>query len=76
MEPTAEKPQRVALSVQESELTAEGPQFRASGSGLLGMRERVQSHGGELRVDMGPLGGMSLRAWMPVTWRSEEAVSA
>jgi two-component system sensor histidine kinase UhpB len=70
------KPQRVALSVQESEMAAEGPQFRASGSGLLGMRERVQSHGGELRVDTGPSGGMSLQAWMPVMWRSEETVSA
>jgi two-component system sensor histidine kinase UhpB len=71
-----EKPQRVALSVQESELASEGPQVRASGSGLLGMRERVQSHGGELRVDVGRSGGMSLQAWMPVTWRSEETVSA
>jgi len=69
-------PKRVALSVQESELTP-GTQYTvAGGSGLLGMRERVQSHGGELRVDIGKSGGMSLQAWMPVTWRTEETVSA
>lgn len=69
-------PQRVVLSVQESELAAGGPRAGTSGSGLLGMRERVQSHGGELRVDIGHSGGLSLRAWMPVTWRQEEAVNA
>ena len=69
-------PQRVALSVRESQLTPGGPHAIASGSGLLGMRERVQSHGGELRVDIGQSGGMSLYAWMPVTWRHEESVSA
>lgn len=71
-----EAPQRVALSVQESELAAEGPRTSTSGSGLLGMRERVQSHGGELRVDIAHSGGLSLQAWMPVTWRQEEAVNA
>ena len=36
------------------------------GSGLLGMRERVEAHGGELRVDITQSGGLSLYAWMPV----------
>lgn len=74
--PAAEMPQRVALSVQESELTSAGVSGRTSGSGLLGMRERVEAHGGELRVDIGRSGGLSLQAWMPVLWRREEAVSA
>jgi two-component system sensor histidine kinase UhpB len=74
--PGGDVPRRVGLSVQESELTAEGPLFRTSGSGLLGMRERVESHGGELRLHIGRSGGMSLQAWMPVTWRTEEAVNA
>ncbi len=69
-------PQRVVLSVQESELAAGGPRAGTSGSGLMGMRERVQSHGGELRVDIGRSGGLSLQAWMPVTWRQVEAVNA
>jgi two-component system, NarL family, sensor histidine kinase UhpB len=71
-----EVPQRVELSVQESRLTPGEPHAVASGSGVLGMRERVQSHGGELRVDIGQSGGMSLHAWMPVMWRTEEAVHA
>lgn len=71
-----EAPQRVTLSVHESDLTAEGASVRAEGSGLLGMRERVEAHGGELRIDIGYSGGMSLQAWMPVTWRREETVSA
>jgi signal transduction histidine kinase len=74
--PAAEVPQRVALSVQESDLTSAGMAGRTSGSGLLGMRERVEAHGGELRVDIGRSGGLSLQAWMPVLWRREEAVSA
>jgi two-component system, NarL family, sensor histidine kinase UhpB len=71
-----EVPQRVELSVEESRLTPGEPHAVASGSGVLGMRERVQSHGGELRVDIGQSGGMSLHAWMPVMWRTEEAVHA
>ncbi len=71
-----EVPERVALSVQESDLTSAGMSGQASGSGLLGMRERVEAHGGELRVDLGHSGGLSLQAWMPVLWRREEAVSA
>jgi signal transduction histidine kinase len=71
-----EVPQRVSLTVQESELSAEGGYLQASGSGLLGMRERVESHGGQLRVEIARSGGMSLQAWMPVTWRREETVSA
>jgi two-component system, NarL family, sensor histidine kinase UhpB len=74
--PAAEVPQRVALNVQESDLTSEGASGRASGSGLLGMRERVEAHGGELRVDIGHSGGLSLQAWMPVLWRREETVNA
>ena len=68
-------PQRVSLSVQESEVSAEGATVSANGSGLLGMRERVEAHGGELRVEMETSGGMSLYAWMPVTRHREAATS-
>jgi two-component system sensor histidine kinase UhpB len=70
-------PVRVTLSVQESEVlrgaSVDAEQVRANGSGLLGMRERVEAHGGELRVDIRDSGGMSLEAWMPVLRRAEPA---
>ncbi len=67
------RPERVALSIVESDVAPDAAVVRANGSGLLGMRERVEAHGGELHVEIGQSGGMSLRAWMPVLWR--EAIS-
>jgi signal transduction histidine kinase len=72
---------RVLLDVTESQMAtnatavgAEAPQASsdnpASGAGLLGMRERVEAHGGELTIDFDPAGGLSLHARMPVTARS------
>ena len=54
---------RVMLEVTESQATGDAAQVKASGTGLLGMRERVQAHGGELTLDLNP--ALSLRAWMP-----------
>ncbi|MBS0418617.1 MAG: hypothetical protein JSR66_12960 [Proteobacteria bacterium] len=56
---------RVLLAVTESETTGNAGTVRSSGSGLLGMRERVEAHGGELNLSFEPNGGLSLRAWMP-----------
>lgn len=56
---------RVLLAVTESETTGNAASVAASGSGLLGMRERVEAHGGELNLSFEPHGGLSLRAWMP-----------
>jgi signal transduction histidine kinase len=71
--PDQERPASVSLEVRESEVeTAGNPQPVAGGSGLLGMRERVEAHGGELRIDM-QSGGMSLAVWMPVAWRGADA---
>jgi two-component system, NarL family, sensor histidine kinase UhpB len=67
---------RLLLDVTESEMTANGTAVGASGAGLLGMRERVEAHGGELTVDFDPAGGLSLHAWMPVVAQSPELVSA
>jgi two-component system sensor histidine kinase UhpB len=54
---------RVMLEVTESQVTGDAAQVKASGTGLLGMRERVEAHGGELTLDLNP--SLSLRAWMP-----------
>jgi two-component system, NarL family, sensor histidine kinase UhpB len=54
---------RVLLEVTESEATGNTTTAGSSGSGLLGMRERVEAHGGELSLAFDP--ALSLRAWMP-----------
>jgi len=54
---------RVVLEVTESQTTGNAAATKASGTGLLGMRERVEAHGGELTLDLDP--ALSLRAWMP-----------
>jgi signal transduction histidine kinase len=56
---------RVSLEVTESETTGDVVAVGARGTGLLGMRERVEVHGGELTLSFDPMGGLSLRAWMP-----------
>lgn len=58
--------QRVVLDVTESEIPAGVVAVRTSGTGLLGMRERVEAHGGELAIGISPAGGLSLHAWLPV----------
>jgi two-component system sensor histidine kinase UhpB len=63
---------RVLLDVTESQMAANATAVGASGLGLLGMRERVEAHGGELTIDFDPAGGLSLHAWMPVAARSLE----
>jgi len=57
---------RVILDVAESETSANEAAVGTNGAGLLGMRERVEAHGGELKIDINPAGGLSLHAWMPV----------
>jgi len=54
---------RVLLEVTESETTGNRRAVGANGSGLLGMRERVEAHGGELSLAFEP--ALSLRAWLP-----------
>ena len=56
---------RVLLEVAESQISGNAAAVKASGTGLLGMRERVEAHGGELTLDFDPCGGLTLRAWMP-----------
>jgi signal transduction histidine kinase len=53
------------LNVTESALSEGGTFVSTGGTGLLGMRERVEAHGGELVIDISPAGGLSLHAWMP-----------
>ncbi len=67
---------RVSVDMRESEVIANGTAVGTSGAGLLGMRERVEAHGGELRVDINDTGGLSLYAWMPLAGRGAEALDA
>jgi len=67
---------RLLLAVTESEMARNETTVGTSGAGLLGMRERVEAHGGELTIDFDPAGGLSLHAWMPVEVQSLEAVNA
>jgi signal transduction histidine kinase len=68
-------PTRITVSYGERELTLEvsdgGPGPSAdggggSGQGLIGMRERVELHGGELVTGPGPDGGFIVRASFPL----------
>jgi signal transduction histidine kinase len=56
----------------ELEVSDDGPGPSAnggsdSGHGLAGMRERIASHGGELRTGPGPEGGFIVRASLPIS---------
>ena len=68
--------QRVLVDVTESEMSENATAVGASGAGLLGMRERVEAHGGALTIDFNPAGGLSLHAWVPVASQNSEAVDA
>ncbi len=63
---SAELPSRVWLRVQESGVDTYADAPAESGMGLLGMRERVEAHGGELWIRAQEGGGLRLEAWMPI----------
>jgi signal transduction histidine kinase len=44
--------------------------------GLLGMRERVEAHGGELTISTQPGEGLALEAWLPIRAPCVEAADA
>jgi two-component system sensor histidine kinase UhpB len=67
---------RVLVDVTESQITQNAAAVGASGAGLLGMRERVEAHGGALTIDFDPAGGLSLHAWMPVASQFPEGSHA
>lgn len=56
----------LVIEVIESELAENSTTVATSGAGILGMRERVEAHGGELTIDISPQGGLALHARMPV----------
>jgi signal transduction histidine kinase len=68
--------QRVLVDVTESEMSENAAAVGGNGAGLLGMRERVEAHGGALTITFNPAGGLSLHAWVPVAPQSSEAVNA
>jgi signal transduction histidine kinase len=57
---------RVLVDVTEAQMIGDGGAVGTSGAGLLGMRERVEAHGGALTIEFDPAGGLSLHAWMPL----------
>jgi signal transduction histidine kinase len=59
------EPGRAMLEVSDDG-TGQAPDSAGGGNGLLGMRERVAVHGGELSAGPGPDGGWSVRAMIPV----------
>jgi two-component system sensor histidine kinase UhpB len=67
---------RVLLEVTESQMAVNAGPVGPAGAGLLGMRERVEAHGGELTIDFDPAGGLSLHAWMPVAAQTPAVVDA
>jgi two-component system sensor histidine kinase UhpB len=66
LQPDAGGSQRVVLEVAEADIDGDAAAVSTSGTGLLGMRERVEAHGGELCIGSNSEGGLSLRAWLPV----------
>ena len=56
----------VQLRVSESEVAPGGSPGTGGGTGLDGMRERVEAQGGELQLVWEPAGGMLLTASMPI----------
>ncbi len=67
---------RVTVRVRERDVAPDGPPASPKGMGLLGMRERVEAQGGELRIAALEPRGMSLEAWMPVRQAAEEIADA
>ncbi len=67
---------RVTIQVRELDVAPDGPPASAKGMGLLGMRERVEAQGGQLRIAALEPGGMSLEAWMPIRPALEESGGA
>ncbi|HWM68780.1 MAG TPA: histidine kinase [Steroidobacteraceae bacterium] len=67
---------RVLVDVTESQMIGSGGAVGASGAGLLGMRERVEAHGGALTIEFDPAGGLSLHAWMPLASPVSEGAHA
>jgi two-component system, NarL family, sensor histidine kinase UhpB len=66
----------VSVDVTESQISENAAAVGANGAGLLGMRERVEAHGGELTIDFNAAGGLSMHAWLPVAPPNSEAVHA
>jgi two-component system sensor histidine kinase UhpB len=75
-EPDGVDSRRVRMEVRESEVMASDAPVVTRGAGLLGMRERVEAHGGELRVNFDDAGGLSLIGWLPLESQRIELADA
>lgn len=58
------EPQSLVLRVSDNGSGSRQP--ASTGHGLIGMRERVDLLGGEMRTGSSPLGGFTVRAELPV----------
>ena len=70
-----EEPTTVRLSVRDDGGGFD-PAAHTSGFGLLGMRERVDLHGGELSIDSAPGSGTQVTASLPVIRREQSPASS
>ena len=60
------RPARVWLRVAEDKATDGKASLHTNGMGLLGMRERVEVHGGEFKFSARERHGVSVEAWLPL----------
>lgn len=70
-----EEPTQVRLRVRDDGAGFD-PTAETNGFGLLGMRERVDLHGGELAIDSAPGRGTEVRATLPAMRRGEPPASS
>ncbi len=68
------RPARVWLRVAEDNASDGAASLQTNGMGLLGMRERVEVHGGEFRCSARERHGVSVEAWLPLQAQLPQSV--
>ena len=60
------EPDSIHVTIADDGPARECPPAGPGGNGLIGLRERVRRHGGQLQADPRPTGGFELRAELPL----------